>query len=76
MGGDLISLSLAEVKYRRADVSPIRKTGLPFIKTFRHHCPFLGISMTRKNGSFAWNRSTNQNIMSDLTVEKIIEIHY
>jgi len=31
--------------------------------------------MTRKNGSFAWNRSTNQNIMSDLTVEKIIEIH-
>ena len=31
--------------------------------------------MTRKNGSFAWNRSTNQNIMSDLTAEKIIGIH-
>jgi death-on-curing protein len=28
-----------------------------------------------KNESFALQRSTNQNIMSDLTVEKIIEIH-
>jgi hypothetical protein len=34
------------------------------------------IIIPEKSGSFAWNRSTNQNIMSDLTVEKIIEIHY
>jgi death-on-curing protein len=27
------------------------------------------------SGSFAWNRNTNKNIMSDLSVEKIIEIH-
>jgi len=27
------------------------------------------------SGSFAWNRSTDKNTMSDLTVEKIIEIH-
>jgi death-on-curing protein len=27
------------------------------------------------SGSFAWNRSTDRNTLSDLTVEKIIEIH-
>ena len=41
-------LTFSDVKYRCADVSPIPKTGLLFIETFRHHCPFPGISMTRK----------------------------